>query len=67
MKKHIVKVARTAHVFRVVIPMLIPMRLIKEKGWENVTHVEVQGQWGDRVVIEKVAIDETPEKKDSGS
>jgi len=63
MKKHIVKVARTAHVFRVV----IPMRLIKEKGWENVTHVEVQGQWGDRVVIEKVAIDETPEKKDSGS
>jgi len=63
MVKSIMRVNRNSGVFRVV----IPMRLINEKGWENVTHVCVQSQWGDRFVIEKVAIDETPEKKDSGS
>lgn len=63
MKKNIVKVSRTAHVFRVV----IPMGLIKAKGWENVTHVQIQGQWGNRFIIEKAAIDEATEKKDTRS
>lgn len=63
MKKQIVKVSRTAHVFRVV----IPMGLIRAKGWENVTHVQIQGQWGNRFIIEKVATDEESKEKDKGS
>ena len=41
----------------------MPLKLIREKGWENVSHVRIEQQWGDRIVITKVAVDEEPKKK----
>lgn len=42
----------------------VPIELVHEKGWDNVTHVRFEEQWGDRIVITRVATDEEPKEKD---
>lgn len=63
MKNFIKRVDRTCRHWRV----SIPKELIQEKGWENVDYVRVEQQWGDRIVITKVAVDEESKEKDHGS
>lgn len=58
---YIAKVERSGRKWRVT----VPMSLIREKGWENVTHVSVKGNWGDRIVLTKVAVNEESKKKDT--
>ena len=57
------KVTKAARAWRI----CIPMRLIREKGWENVKYVCIKDIWGDRIVIEKAGFDEADEKEDRRS
>jgi len=59
MKNHIKRVDRTFRHFRV----NIPKEIIEAKGWENVDYVRIEEQWGDRIMITKVAIDEESKKE----
>lgn len=44
----------------------IPKELIEKMGWDDVTHVIMKDTWGDRILIERLVVDETGEKQDSG-
>ncbi len=43
----------------------VPVALIEELGWENVSYVSFNRMFGDRIVIEKVAIDGESKEKDN--
>jgi len=42
----------------------IPRTMVVAKGWENVRYVKVEDQWGDRIMITRVADNDESEKKD---
>lgn len=44
----------------------IPGAIIKAKGWENALYVKIEDQWGDRIVITRVADDEEGKANDKG-
>ena len=41
----------------------IPIELIKAMGWDDVTYVVMKDKWGDRILIERLVVDEDAEKK----
>lgn len=41
----------------------IPLEIVREKGWDSVLYVRIEGQWGDRIMITRVSDDEEPEKE----
>jgi len=42
----------------------IPGAIIKAKGWENALYVKIDDQWGDRIVITRVADSEEGKAND---
>ncbi len=43
----------------------IPKSMVEAKGWQNVKYVKVEDQWGDRIIITRIADHEKAEKKDN--
>ena len=48
--KHIVKVDKTTVSFR----LIIPRKIILKKRWGDVTHVVVEDNWGDKLLIRRL-------------
>lgn len=61
MAKHIVKTDRGNNKFR----LIIPKKVIESKKWENVQYVTIEDHWGDRLIIRRLMLDESPKKENS--
>ena len=42
----------------------IPMKIIREKGWEDVLYIKIEDHWGDRILISRVSDDEESKADD---
>ena len=50
MTQHVVKVNKATVSFQIV----IPRKVILEKRWGDVTHVLIDDQWGDKLLIRRL-------------
>lgn len=60
MPKHIVKIDKSSASYR----LIIPKTIIEDKGWLNVSHVLIEDQWGDRLIIRRLMNDESNKTQD---